>query len=283
MSITISTTLGSVVLKENFGSYEAGIDLDGPYINKQYLAPSWGVSFACVNALRGTVFVTGGVGGVVTRVFPHRCPESPGLYCMDARIIPEAEQDNKDSGRPAFNLPIIQCRYSVPKYEVNTSDDPGGVDGFVNDASPGTPYTFAVQNIDFGSELIKVPGSAFHFSSPTLATDVPTVRTVGTAQMTFVKKYVPYLPFVNVTQYINKLNLGTFFGQPEGTIQFLGLHTRSEYLSDGTRSREIELRFKWREFDFNKFMRPDDATFDFLYDKNSNMMYRYMDLKPLLA
>lgn len=282
MSITISTSIGSVTLKEEFSGFEAGIDLDGPYINKQYLAPSWESVFPTINALRGTVAVSGGLGGIVTRSTPHLCPESPNLYCLDARCVPIAEVDAKDSGRPTFRLPIISCSYRIPKYEVQTSDDPGGINGFTNEAAPGSPFVYAMMSIDFASEVIPVPGAVFHFSAPTLKTKVSLVKTVGTAKMVFVRKFVPYLPFVNITQYLNKVNLGTFLGQPEGQVKFENMRTRREYLSDGTRSNEIELHFSWREYDHNKFLRDDDGTFDFLYTDSSATMYSYIDLKPLL-
>lgn len=282
MSITISTTAGSVTLKESFDGYEAGIDLDGPYINKQYLAPTWDSVFPSINALRGTVSVSGGSGGIVTRSIPHQCPESTNLYCLDARCVPLAEVDAKDSGRPGFRLPIISCSYRVPKYEIQNSDDPAGINSFTNDSNPGSPYTYAMMSIDFATEVIPVPGAAYKFTSPTLRTNVSVIKTVGTAKIVFVRKYVPYLPFVNITQYMNKVNLGTFLGQPEGQIKFTNLRTRREYLSDGTRANEIELHFDWREYDHNKFMRDDDGTFDFLYTDTSHTMYNYIDLKPLL-
>lgn len=283
MSITISTTIGNVTLKEQFDGYEAGIDLDGPYINKQYLAPTWDSVFPVINALRGTVAVSGGIGGVVTRSQPHLCPESPNLYCLDARCTPLGENDTKDSGRPSFRLPIISCSYRVPKYEIQTTDDPGGLNSFPNESSPGSPYVYAMQSIDFSSEVVPVPNSAFKFTAPTLRTNVSVVRTVGVAKMVFVRKYVPYLPFVNITSYLNRVNLDTFFGQAEGTIRFDALRTRREYMSDGTRANEIELHFTWREYDHNKFMRDDDGTFDFLYTDASETMYKYKDLKPLLT
>lgn len=283
MSITLSTSIGSVTLKEGFDGYSAGIDADGPYVIKQYLAPDWASTYPAINALRGTVTVTGGSGGIVSRSIPHQCPESPNLYCLSADVDPQAPIDAQDSGRPSFRLPLITCRYGVPRYDVQTTDDPGGINGFPNESTPGNPFVFAMMSIDFATEVVPVPGSTYHFSGPTLKTNVNVVKTVGAATLVFVRKYVPYLPFVNITRFLNKVNLGTFLGQPEGQIKFTGLRTKREYLSDGTRANEIELHFLWREYDHNKFLRDDDATFDFLYDGSSNTMYGYVDMKPLLA
>lgn len=283
MSITISTTLGDVALKENFDGFEAGIDFDGPYIVKQYLAPTWASVFPVINALRGTVSGSGGASGTVVRSTPHACPESTNLYCMSAVCQPLGEVDVKDAGRPTFRLPIITCRYGVPKYEIATSDDPGGANSFANESTPNQPYTYAMMSIDFDTEMIPVPGSCYQFTSPTLKTNVNVVKSVGVANMVFVRKYVPYLPFVGITTYQNKVNQGTFLGQGEGQIKFLGMKTRREYMSDGTRANEIELRFLWRQYDHNKFVRDDTGEFDFLYSvSSSEPMYGYIDMKPLL-
>jgi hypothetical protein len=283
MSVTISTTSGDVVLKESHDGYEAGIDLDGPYIVKQYLAPSWGVVFPVINALRGTVSVSGGVGGVVSRSAPHACPESSNLYCLSAVCNPEAPIDARDSGRPAFRLPIITCKYGIPKYDVTPTDDPGAVNGFTNDVNPSQPFTYALMTIDFATEVVPIPGSTYQFTSPTLKTNVNVVKTVATANMVFVRKFVPYLPFVGITNYLNKVNQDKFLGQPEGQIKFTAFRTKREYLSDGTRANEIELHFLWRQYDHNKFVRDDTGAFDFLYSASSSApMYEYVDMKPLL-
>lgn len=284
MSISLSTSAGVVTLKENYDGYAAGVGLDGPYVLKQYLAPSWSVAFACVNALQGSASVTGGAGGLVIYKVGHQCPESPNLYCLEARIEPKAENDSKDAGRPTFNLPLINCRYALPPYNQQTSDDPGGLNSFTNDGTPGNPYVFMTESIDFDTETIRVPGSTYSFvTAPNLPVDYPVAKHISTAKFVIVRKFLPYLPTVNVTTYIKKLNDRVFLGQPVGQIQLLNARTRVERLSDGTKSQEFEMVFKWREYDHNKIMRPDDGTFDFIQTTGSDYLYEYKNLGNLLA
>ncbi len=283
MSITIDTTMGSKTLKENFEGYQAGIDESGPYVLKTYTAPDYASAFACVNALRGTASVTGGIGGTIVRALPHQPPESPGLYALSVVLDPQSEIDAKDDGRPRFNLPIIHVRYGVPRYEVQSSDDPGGINSFPNDDNPGSPYTFAMQSIDISTEYIKLPGSAYKFhTAPQHKLDTPVAGTIATANLVFIRKYIPYLPFNLVTQKLNGLNDATFLGQPRGLIKFTGARTRREFLSDGKVNQEIEVNLRWRQYDHNKQHRPDESSFDFIEDDSGNMPYTYRDLRPLV-
>lgn len=280
MSVTLSTSVGSVTLKENFDAYEAGIDFDGPYVVKQYLAPSWPTAFPAINALRGSASES---GGITIRTLPHICPESTNLYCMSASLTPDAAVDLRDSGRPTFNLPIITCRYGIPKFEMTTTDDPGAANSFPNESAPGSPYLYAMQSIDFDTEIIKPPGSVYKFSTaPQLPVSEPPGITVATARFVITLKYVPKLPHVDITAKMNRLNNATFLGQATGKIKFLNARTRREYLSDGTRMQEVELHFKWREYDHNKFHRPDESSFDFIVDSLGNKPYVYSDLSTLL-
>lgn len=281
MSITLTTSAGSVVLKENLDGYSAGVGLEGPYVVKQYLAPSWDVTFACVNALQGSVSA---VGSLAVYKIGHQCPESPNLYCLEAHIEPDAPQDNKDSGRPKYNLPVISCRYALPPYNQQTSDDPIASNSFPNEDTPGNPHVFMTESIDFDSETIRVPGSAYTFTTaPNLPVDYPLAKHIRTAKFVIVRKFLPYLPHTDIVSYTKKLNSTTFLGQPRGQIQFLNGRTRVERLSDGTKSQEFEMVFKWREYDHNKIMRPDNGTFDTVQTGAGAFLYEYANLRTLLT
>ena len=283
MSVTISTSIGNVTLKENYEGYSFGVGLDGPYIMKQYTAPSWDAAFPCINALQGSVSVSGGAGGLIARKIGHQCPESPNLYCLEAHGVGLAERDLQDSGRPTFGLPIINARYGLPPYNQQTSDDPGGVNSFPNDATPGTPYVWQEENIDFDVETIRLPGSAYTFDGiPSLPVDYPVTREIRCATLVIVRKFVPYLPFTLMTSLQTKVNSTTFLGQPAGQILFRKMRTRTQRLSDGTKSQEIEMHFKWREHDHNQIPRPDDGLFDYVSTASGKRRYETADLRPLL-
>ena len=277
MSVTINTTLGPVVLKECFEGYEAGIELTrGPYIQKMYLCPSWSGSFACVNSLMG-------LGTPPTG--RHQCPESPNLRCINAALVPRAEADFRNSGRPEFNMPLIKATYQVPTWEELVSDDPQGNQSFGNEINPGQPYVFMEQSIDFDTEVVKLPGRTYGFSDG-VVNDTPVAVSVGVADFVLIRRWQTTLPYVNFTKYMNKLNTSTFLGQPRGQIKFRKGRTRRVFSDDGTRTQEVELHFKWREADHNNVIRPDNGLFDTLF-VGANIAgatpYKYADLTVLLS
>lgn len=285
MAITLSTSVGNVVLKEQWSDYQKAVNLTtGPYIKKTYVVTDWSKSDAVINALLGGP-VTTGFGGQISYRYAHICPESTDLMCLGAEGIGEAAIDARDAGRPAFNFCKIRCHYGIPPYNAQPQGDPNN--SFEVDDAAGNntnnPLGFAIQSVSISSEMIKIPGSAYKFSStPTLNVDVPVAVSIGVGEFVIIRKWVPYFPFQTIVDKLNGLNKATMFGQPKGLIKFLGANTRLVPNPDGSNGQEIELRFKWREFDHNKFHRPDQRAFDLIVDVNGNSPYTYRDLTPLL-
>jgi hypothetical protein len=265
-----------VLVKEMFDAYEAGMDVQrGPFVRKKYLCPSWNSAFPVVNALVGSG----------SRPIQHSCPESPNLRCSSAVIQPRGEFDVRDSGRPQFNLPVIEATYAVPTWETLNTDDPAGANSFPNADEPGQPYLFMEQSIDWDTEVLKLPGRAYGFSDG-VVNDTPFAVTVAVAQFVMVRRWQDTLPFANVTSFMNTLNTSTFLGQSKGLVKFRKARTRRQFQSDGTRSQEVEYVFQWRGVDHNKTIRGDTGAFDTLYVGGSvfgNNPYNYTDLNALLA
>lgn len=271
MSITLTTSIGPVTLKETYEGYEAGISAAGPFVKKVYLCPTWLGAFPSINALTGTGYTP----------VPHPCPESPNLRCLSATLMPEAEADLRDGGRPQFNLPKIEALYGVLRWESQASDDPSGEQSFPDGAN--TPYLFMEQSIQFARETIKVPGTAYTFKASGNAIDVPVTMTIGTARFSLVRHYQQTLPTANVTGLMNRLNSSTFLGQPKGQIKLEDARTRRQWTSDGSSGQEVEYVFAWREYDHNAEHVPDSANFDIIQDSTGKTRYPYADLTPLLS
>jgi hypothetical protein len=279
--ISLPTEIGAVSLKETWEGFSKGVGPSGPYVEKTYLLEDWGSSNAVINALRGTINLS---GGSTLAVPPHACPESPNLYCVDAKADPQCEIDAKDGGRPRFKHALIRCRYGTVPYNALPSMDPNGANSFPNDSNPNTAYTYALCRMRIGSEVIRVAGSVFKFAtSPNLPWDTAAGITVGVADLVFTRKFVPRLPTALILSYINKVNDVPIFGQPRGQIQFRGADTEEEYSSDGTKTQQLVLSFKWREYDFNRHLRPDVRSFDLVKDSSNLTPYEYSDLRPLLT
>lgn len=279
--ITLSTELGSVTLKEMWDGYREGVGPQGPYVDKAYLLEDYSKRQAVINAMRGVITLS---GSSTLAVPPHECPDSTNLHCVDAWSEPQGEIDDRGGGRPRFNQAIIRARYGVIPYTPLATLDPNGANSFPNDASPNQPYTYALCRMRIASEIVRVPGSVFKFdTAPQHPWDTAGGVSVGVADLVFTRKFVPKLPTELILSKINKLNSTTMFGQPMGTIQFRGADTEEEYTSNGGKTQQLALMFKWREYDHNRFLRPDTRLFDLVKDSSGSTPYEYADLKPLLT
>jgi hypothetical protein len=278
--ISLPTEIGSVSLKETWDGFKKGVGPSGPYVEKTYLLEDWGSSNAVINALRGTINLS---GGSTLAVPPHACPESPNLYCVDAYADPQCEIDAKDGGRPRFLHALIRCRYGTVPYNALPSMDPNGANSFPNDSNPNTAYTYALCRMKLSSEIIRIPGSLMKFRQAPHHPYEGGAMSIGVADLVFTRKFVPRLPVALILSKINGLNDATLFGQPRGTIMFRGADTEEEYSSDGTKAQQLALNFKWREYDFNKQLRPDERSFDIVEDVNGDPPFTYRDLTPLLT
>jgi hypothetical protein len=85
------------------------------------------------------------------------------------------------------------------------------------------------------------------------------------------------MPFQLLAPFVGKINTSTFWGQPRGTIKFDDFDTDLEPDADGNLTQRLEMRFKWRPFDWNK--RPSGADLvPVLYtDVHGNNEYTYIE------
>lgn len=270
MAFTLSTTAGAVTLYEQWDAFEKGIDIQrGPFVKAVYLVKDWSVTDQVCNALMGP---------------PHTCPTSPNLVCLAATCKGLGELDPRTGGRPTFRGGLVEATYGLRTWEEQASEDPAGSQSFPNEASPGQPYLYMEQSIDFDTEVVKLPNTSYKFlATPQLPLHVPVARTIAVAQFVLVRRWQSALPYANVTAYLNKLNSAVFLGQPIGQIKFRKARTRRQFKVDGTRTQEVEYVFQWREFDHNKVHRPDDTSWDFIVDDAGNKPYAYANLATLLA
>lgn len=271
MPITIATAAGAVTLKESPDGYDKGSDRGEPYVVKEYHLDDYSQANAVVNAMMGTVSLS---GTDVLRVPPHVCPESPNLACLNVRVIGWGERIT--NGEPGFEKAVLQCRYGVSPWVPTASLDPSGLTVFPNSDNPSQPYTYALCDIDIGSETVRLPTAAYKYATaPQYKLNLQVNYEVSVATLTFVRKFMPYLDLSTLLSKVRRLNDTTTFGISRGKLQYIGAQTRTELISDGTRAKELALRFKWRENDWNKVLRDDDASWDFAVTDGGANFYSY--------
>lgn len=281
MPITIPTTSGAVTLVESPDGYEKGMDRGEPYVVKQYHLDDWSKADAVVNAMTGTIQLTGGSGGDVLRVPPHVCPESPNLACTSIRVVGWGEQ--LSGAEPEYEKAVLEVRYGVSSWVPTATLDPDGLIVFPNSETGGQPYTYALCDIQIGSETVRLPTAAYKYqTAPQHKLNLQVNYEVSVATLTFTRKFMPYLDLGTLLDKVRRLNDTTTFGIGRGKLQYVGASTRTEFISDGKRSKELALTFRWRENDWNKVLRDDDASWDFAVTDGGANMYSYENFNTSL-
>jgi hypothetical protein len=280
MPTVIQTANGPKNLYEMWDGFKKGIDIQrGPFIEQTYLTDFWADTNAIVNVIMGSTSSSASGPAIHVPGFP--CPTSLNLTCMDAYVIGEAEYNTYDGGHAAFNLPKIHVIYGIRSWEQVATDDPQGMQSF---PSTTGPTTYAIHAMDFGTESVKIPGSAYTFAgTSTVPFDVPAVVHIGVCTLSVELKKVPYLPSITILNLIGKVNNDTFFGAPLGRVLFLGARTSKEFESDGTRVQNVSYSFKYRAHSWNRFLHPKTAKWSLIEDVDGDPPYEYADLRPLIA
>jgi hypothetical protein len=91
------------------------------------------------------------------------------------------------------------------------------------------------------------------------------------------------MPIAQARTFVDKLNSTTFLGCSRGTVQFAGPKTIREHMDDGTVVQKLTYNFKWREKDWNYFLRRDGKWDEVIYNGDSSVnTFEYADLNGLL-
>jgi hypothetical protein len=267
-TVPITTRSGTVQLEVRVDGALKGIETsEGPWREVQYLA-DYATSDDVMDALKGLVGSSGGTGGVITFPGAHRYPGNPNLRCMNVR----AEGLGKyapDAKLITYEFAVITARYAVPQWDMDGSLFQHNFGG-----TQAVPYSSC--SVKGYTEKIPVPRANVtdpDGNNPATAFDLE----VPVLNMVFVRKNFPYMPFQLLAPFVGKINTSTFWGQPRGTIKFDDFDTDLEPDADGNLTQRLEMRFKWRPFDWNK--RPSGADLvPVLYtDVHGNNEYTYIE------
>ncbi len=271
-------TINGINAKEMWDGYKKGSGERGPFVIKPYLT-DWATCDQFIDGILGGVIR---VGTLTTRTTRHACPENPTLYATDAVASYQGEDNVTGGGKPNYQYAVVTVTYSVLTWDEFSTQDPGGVMSFPNEAQPSQPILQAVQEIDASSEFITMPRGVFKFIADSTPTGQHVGTWVGQSTLSLTLKDVPYLPQSLLLAKMNKINDAVFLGQPAGQVLFFGAKTHREAKSDGTRTQEVSLSFKWREYHWNWLPRPDTGVWALVTNGSGVKLYTEADLQPLL-
>src|SRR5262245_45297020 len=245
----MSTIVNGITCEELVEGFEEGINENGPYAVKKWLC-AWSDRYALANSFLGFVSHTGGQGGSVLINAPLHYPESSNML---ARTLTIEGRGKPSQGTKQLQFPqaVVTVNYGVPSWQAIPNPDMS--------IDPNNPFVYATQDIDFGREMLSLPGSSLTLANGNTLDDVPYSVPVPYAMFTITLQRVPYLPAQAIWTAMKKpLNTATFLGIPAGYLKFDGCKNHAEASTDGTYVQSLTYVFAARAL-----LRWDET-----YDKN---------------
>jgi hypothetical protein len=267
--------------------FSKGIDEKSPWYRVVFHLDNWSDTDAFMNALMGFGTASGPTSGpTVTRGVPHAHPLSPNLYCSRTSVI-------QGLGNPVLNPAgypdyddgaLVEAEYRPPPFDFGG----GGVNFLNNQIDPGTPLSWCTQEVDFGHEVITIPGGTMYryTSGPDSGkfTGVPMKIFVPITILTLTFHKLPYMPLPQLRLLRGRVNSTTFLGSPAGTVLFKGGKTSREPNPDGSIVQTVTEVFEERDSSqpWNSEPGLGSATFYPVEGTGSVTKYPVADLSPLL-
>jgi hypothetical protein len=233
----MSITIGGQLCEEMRDGFEEEVDGRGPHGTKKFLC-AWSGRYAVANALLG--FTTGtGSGGPVVTVPPMSWPESPNLYASSITI--------EGRGKATQGPVQIQFAQAVVTAHYGASSGWSPIPLPHMSFDPGSPFTYATQELDYGREMVTIEKSAVFLANGTRLKNQNYAVPLPHAILTIQLQRVPYLPAQGILVAMAKpINSVKFLGVDPGYLMFDGCKSHMELMTDGSYSQNLSLVFRVR-------------------------------------
>lgn len=263
--------------------FSKGIDNQGPYYNVEYIIDNYSDADNFINALMGFSTQQGGTSGPVTKTGPHQHPLAPNLYCRSAELAQGLGQPTTNfNGFPSYSGgALIRATYRpwLP-YDYNQQQNQN------TNIDPATPLLWCTQELDFTTETQVLPKTFLRWDNGSGGLGNPTNMNfavqIGIIIMSLTFHRLPYIPMSAVRTCIGMTNSTTFMGAQAGRVLFTGAHVSREMDNSGAITQKVNMTFKERSQDWNKRLRPDDMSWQYVYGPNNYSPYKSTDLNALL-
>jgi hypothetical protein len=205
---------------------------------KAYYVPNWFDRYKVANGLMGFTSYTGRTPAFVP---PTRYPDSPNLYALNLSIR-GVGQFFQGTFQCAWTSAIIEVNFGQGNFDISLNNDPGGFNSF----DPAQPLIYATQSLDWGAQVIEVPGKALRYAGSGVPLAVGFPKFVGVVTFSLTLHRLPYLPPGPARTIPGSVNLNPIFGCPAKTLRFDGFRTERQFNVDGSILQDATLMFAYR-------------------------------------
>lgn len=266
----MAATINGILCEELYrpGVVETAGLRDPTTATKAYLVPNWFDRYQVANGLLGFTSYTGRTPAFVP---PLPYPDSPNIHCMSIQIR-GIGRFSQGPNQCAWEAAVIECNFGLGNFDISLNNDPGGNNSF----DPSMPLVYASQSLDWGAQVIEIPGKALKYagSGKTLSVGFP--RFVGVVHMSLTLMRLPYLPPAAYRSVPGQVNQFQFFGCAPRTLRFDGFKTERQYNVDGTVLQDVTLSFAYRP----------EAAWDMAFNEDGVSGWtavKYNGISPLTA
>lgn len=248
----MSITINGVVCEELVQNYGEAADMRGVSSRKGYLC-DWTDRFKVAKGLLGYNTTTS-VGGTITIIAPSAHPELLNCYCTAVEFEPVGTPS-----QGAYQIAFPKCKVWGIYGSLNFTW--GVPDPYMN-IDPSTPFIYAEQELDIGTEVITIPGSKLKYSGGgVLEQDYGLKLTLMDLKITLHR--VPYLPGQAILAKAGAINDATYLGVAAGQLLYNGATNRMQVGADGSYTQDITYSFTARQ-----------QPWDYAYDGTRNGWYK---------
>lgn len=286
----IATGLADGVYKEAHGTRRWGVDELGEWLVQGYFVP-WEYRRTFARDLLAPTQIIGGPDGSWQISTPYRYPEEDEngnpiqLYAFT--IQGQSEGTLTVPSNPIeYSDAFIQVTYRVPPFMASGAIDPFFINSFTQDPLENSALLWADQRLGSAYQEIPETENSYYWEGTVVKANTSVARRIQIQEMIITFHRVPYMPITKFRLFQDSLNDREFLGCETGTVFFGGATTERKSWVDGSVTQTVQMIFRWRTEDWNKYFRPSTKKWEFLnLTKNSgavaDRIYKYKDLRLL--
>jgi hypothetical protein len=249
----------SVDYAEAEDSPTGGVDEKGDFEVRTYFV-AWPDKQTFIEEMKGKARISGGPGGKWVTVVPYASPDNPRLYISDIKWKP-AGTPQVPSVPARHSHAEVVCTFRAPTMDFGPADP---LMSITQDQAEMDLLQYCTQEIGTGREVYTGPKTGVKFLSDGRAINSARGVPVTTQTMMLTYHRFPVLPIGYLRDYMDAVNDATFLGCPRGTVMLDVARCTREAVVGGLPSQRMVIAYKYRSVEWNKFLRDDAPTWDFV-------------------
>ena len=230
----MSVIINGIACEELVAGYREAADRRGVTSTKGFLC-DWADRFTVAQGLLG-ITSAAGIGGLITWTIPAAHPQLYNCYCVGVEFEP-AGIPTQGAAQITWTKCKVWAHYGTISYNW----------GPQMQIDPTTPFLWAEQEIDVGTEVVTVSGQKLKFAGGNPLDHDWGIR-IAIVDFKITLFQVPYLPGGTILSKAGAINDSTYLGVAAGQLLFNGAQNRGQLMNNGIYVQNITYSFTARQY-----------------------------------